>query len=134
MPDHSLKMFRYNSYHKAIAGALIAVWAVWHFAMRQKGEGNYPNGQAISSGGTMENFNHGQWAWYYPNGRVKLTGRFERGKRVGPWVTLSESGDTISVATYSDDRLNGPYHVYGPEGRTVATTHYRDDIPLQAQP
>ncbi len=125
-----MSIFRYNSRHKAITLAGVALAAAAGFYLNQREQPTYDNGQPKRTGSVENGRNQGRWTWYYPNGSKKMEGDFEGGKRNGRWLTFAPNGDTLTVSFYLNDRLNGPHTEYGADGLPAMVTTYTDDRPV----
>lgn len=119
--------FRYNSYHKIIAGLALVTWSMFHFLKSDKSDEHYPNGQVKRTGGMHDSKNHGTWTWYHENGEVKMRGEFNQGQRTGIWTTWSDEGLKLTEATYAQDRLNGWYTEWDENGNVSKKTFYTND-------
>ena len=84
----TMSVFRYDSYHKVIAGILVILVSATGFYLRDREKPKFDNGQAKQIGNQVDGRNHGLWIWYFPNGKKKMQGTFVHGKREGIWITF----------------------------------------------
>lgn len=130
-----MSVFRYDSRHKVVVGAIVIITSATLFYLRDHEKPSFENGQTKQVGSQVDGRNHGMWIWYYPSGKKKIQGSFEHGEREGVWITFSESGDTLIKANYLNDKLNGRYTVYGAQNQIEQTIFYKDDrLKAKGQP